>query len=57
MSALSSNFHACLPLQLYARLIALGILWVSCVAYLIDGIVLVYSPFSSCVAHAAWDER
>ena len=35
----------------------LSIWWVSCVSYLIDGIVSVdRRPFSSCVAHAALDE-
>lgn len=55
---LRSNVHACIPLQLCVKAcIVLSILWVSCVAYLIDGIVWVNRrPFSSCVAHAAWDE-
>lgn len=40
-----------------ARHFCLEHLVVSCVSYLIDGIVSVdRRPFSSCVAHAAWDE-
>jgi len=53
-----SNVHACLPLHFSDKAcFALSSLWVSCVAYLIDGNVWLYGrPFSSCVAHAAWDE-
>ena len=33
-----SNVHACIPLQVYGKAeIVLSILWVSCVAYLIQG--------------------
>lgn len=44
---LRSNFHAGLPLQLcYKPCLACSIRWVSCVAYLIDGIVCPYKlPF------------
>jgi hypothetical protein len=37
--------------------IVLSVLWVSCVAYLTNGIVLIdRSPFSSCVAFVTHDE-
>lgn len=56
---LAQQRSRCIPLQFCGKaLFGLSVLWVSCVAYLVDGKVWVLRfSFSSCVVLSAWDEQ